>query len=397
MQGDKKTRQIPALGHHPHVPAAQAFCSDHPPPQGTMGLRDMLRKKDGTDGTDNVTAAEGQPAARKLGGTDITFVRTATSSQERVCPPPAEANEDLLSPKASVRSPRRSLDVFWSNRPRSESASSQASHSSRRRLSERLHLSRSPESSDHVPVNLPDITQSNDPDDQSQWERRATLLAKQPIVPGVPGALPSLSTNIPQLGVGHRDRSAGPSPVSSKTIDQDIQEAIRLHEEGDLERSTSMFGQLADPQGANNPLSQVLYGLALRHGWGCEANLARAVKYLTAAASSSAAVEQLALEAGMKKGGAAKGELVMAIFELANCFRHGWGLGRDPFAAKQYYETAANLGDSDAMNEVAWCYLEGFGCKKDKVSRGPPVSWTGPSATPAAPLCHPAGLDGHAL
>lgn len=37
-------------------------------------------------------------------------------------------------------------------------------------------------------------------------------------------------------------------------------------------------------------------------------------------------------------------------------------------AAKHYYETAANLGDTDAMNEVAWCYLEGFGCKKDKVS-----------------------------
>jgi hypothetical protein len=32
----------------------------------------------------------------------------------------------------------------------------------------------------------------------------------------------------------------------------------------DLERSTKMFGQLADPNGANNPLSQVLYGLALR-------------------------------------------------------------------------------------------------------------------------------------
>jgi TPR repeat protein len=24
------------------------------------------------------------------------------------------------------------------------------------------------------------------------------------------------------------------------------------------------------------------------------------------------------------------------------------------------------LWRSDAMNEVAWCYLEGFGCKKDK-------------------------------
>lgn len=40
---------------------------------------------------------------------------------------------------------------------------------------------------------------------------------------------------------------------------------------------------------------------------------------------------------------------------------------RDAAAARQYYETAANLGDSDAMNEAAWCYLEGFGGKKDKV------------------------------
>lgn len=37
----------------------------------------------------------------------------------------------------------------------------------------------------------------------------------------------------------------------------------------------------------------------------------------------------------MKKGGAAKGELVLAIFELANCFRHGWGIQKDPYAAKQ--------------------------------------------------------------
>lgn len=43
----------------------------------------------------------------------------------------------------------------------------------------------------------------------------------------------------------------------------------------------------------------------------------------------------MALQAGLKKGGAAKGELVLAIFELANCFRHGWGIPRDPVAAKQ--------------------------------------------------------------
>lgn len=104
-----------------------------------------------------------------------------------------------------------------------------------------------------------------------------------------------------------------------------------------------------------------------RHGWGCEKDPTRAVTYLSAAASNSAAVESEALRAGLKKGGAAKGELVLAIFELANCFRNGWGIDKDPAAARQYYETAANLGDADAMNEAAWCYLEGFGGKKDKV------------------------------
>lgn len=70
----------------------------------------------------------------------------------------------------------------------------------------------------------------------------------------------------------------------------------------------------------------------------------------------------------MKEGGAAKGELVLALYELANSFRHGWGVEKDPVAARSYYETAANLGDTDAMNEVARCYEEGFGGKKDKVS-----------------------------
>ncbi len=115
-------------------------------------------------------------------------------------------------------------------------------------------------------------------------------------------------------------------------------------------------------------MSQVLYGLSLRHGWGCQPDAAKAVTYLSAAASNSATIESDALKAGMKKGGAAKGELVLAIFELANCFRHGWGVPVDKVAARQYYETAANLGDTDAMNEAAWCYLEGFGGKKDKVS-----------------------------
>lgn len=49
----------------------------------------------------------------------------------------------------------------------------------------------------------------------------------------------------------------------------------------------------------------------------------------------------MALKAGVKKGGAAKGELVLAIFELANCFRHGWGIAKDPIAAKQVSHLAS--------------------------------------------------------
>src|SRR2546430_15273519 len=104
------------------------------------------------------------------------------------------------------------------------------------------------------------------------------------------------------------------------------------------------------------------------HGWGCSPSPSEAVHYLTLAASNSAEIEKLALAAGMKKGGEAKGELVLAIYELANCFLNGWGVGKDPAAARQYYETAANLGDADAMDEVARCYEEGIGGKKDKVS-----------------------------
>ena len=73
----------------------------------------------------------------------------------------------------------------------------------------------------------------------------------------------------------------------------------------------------------------------IRSGWGCTPDPGAAVKYLSAAASNAALIEELALKAGLKKGGAAKGELVLAIFELANCFRYGWGVAIDKLAAKQ--------------------------------------------------------------
>lgn len=51
----------------------------------------------------------------------------------------------------------------------------------------------------------------------------------------------------------------------------------------------------------------------------------------------------------MKKGGAAKGELVLAIFELANCFRQGWGVQVDKFAAKQVRPLKHWIGEKPAQ------------------------------------------------
>ncbi|CAG8279204.1 unnamed protein product [Penicillium salamii] len=273
---------------------------------------------------------------------EFKLIRSDTNTQEIITP-------ETDNPPDTRSSPRRSFQLF--NRSRASSSSPQPQSPRReRRLSNLLHLDSRSRSNSRDSVNLPaDLPQIEDDqgaskqEREAEWEKRATVLVQRN----------------PQFG--HSEVGLGVEQARSRSSSRS-----RVVSDPDTDRSTHMFGQLADPNGANNPLSQVLYGLALRHGWGCPQDLPRAVTYLSAAASNSAEVEAEALRAGVKKGGSAKGELVLAMFELANCFRNGWGLAKDPAAARQYYETAANLGDTDAMNEVGWCYLEGFGGKKDK-------------------------------
>jgi len=237
-----------------------------------MGLRDILHKKD------RVGSGPSDPdTVNRLAGPEFTFIRSDTSSQEVVFPPgnphaPPQGgyhSDQHLSAGGDDGSRTRSLDVFRSNRSRSASVSSQASSRSvkkegGKRLSQRLHLSRET-TSENVPTNLPEIVVADGADKdgaESQWEQRATILAREnEKIRSRP------SSPVP---IDHRGMSSaylgGPRSghVSSAKTDGDIQEAIRLHEEGDLEKSTRLFGILADPNGANNPLSQVLFGLALR-------------------------------------------------------------------------------------------------------------------------------------
>ncbi|KAE8386751.1 HCP-like protein [Aspergillus alliaceus] len=343
-----------------------------------MPLREILHKKDRIGDTGGQYAT-GVPSASLSPVPQIKFIRSDTTTQEVINPPIYDSDEvhqhqntHLEASPPSSSSRRRSLNPFSRSRAPSESLGSPQSQPRERRLSQMLHLDRgssrnSSGTSVNIPSDLPQINndRGDEQDREAQWEKRATVLVQRN--PNLASPLsPTSPSGFGAVGVPSRSRSSSQSGFIDAAGDVNIQEAIRLHEVGELEKSTEMFRRLADPKGANNALSQVLYGLALRHGWGCPKSEEQAVTYLSAAASNSALIESQALQAGMKKGGAAKGELVLAIFELGNCFRNGWGVKKDPAAARQYFETAANLGDTDAMNEVAWCYLEGFGGKKDK-------------------------------
>ncbi|KAL1604084.1 hypothetical protein SLS60_005676 [Paraconiothyrium brasiliense] len=331
-----------------------------------MTLKDLLKKKDKVRDEGNV-AEQGPTLSPDV--PEFQFYRTTTSTRESIEPPtfpgdPTRASQPFLSPAPEHRG-------FKGRFRRHSNAAESGGPQESEKGGHKLHFGRNRSASSvNVPENLPAVTGdgvARNEEEEANWEKRATVLISGNTVLKSGGNTPTIEVSNPLSPGLQQGRSrSGSHSVSAAPDDADIQEAIRLHEAGDFAASTKIFGKLADPNGANNALSQVLYGLALRHGWGCEPDMSQAVRYLSVAASNSAEVERLALQAGMKKGGAAKGELVIAMFELGNCFRYAWGTKKDPVAAKQYYETAANLGDTDAMNEVAWCYLEGFGTKKDK-------------------------------
>ncbi|KAL8756691.1 MAG: hypothetical protein Q9184_004415 [Pyrenodesmia sp. 2 TL-2023] len=325
-----------------------------------MTFRDLLKKREKI--REDATQSEHATEEPRSPPAEFTFMRSDTNTQEVISPPTFAADYNPHLTKDTHSHTKRF------SRFRSSSGTSTASNASGRgdkekRLSHRLHLGSHSRSSSvgsgNIPSDLPTISDeaADSEEKEAQWENRATILAQEN-----PVAKQARSRQNSLAGSSVNGRPDVGRSISDAKGDENIQEAIRLHEAGDLESSTAMFGRLAE----SNAMAQIMYGLALRHGWGIPADPPLAITYLSRAASSSAAVESAALSSGMKKGGAAKGELVLSIYELANSYRHGWGVEKDPVAARSYYETAANLGDTDAMNEVARCCEEGFGGKKDR-------------------------------
>ncbi|KIM48489.1 hypothetical protein M413DRAFT_33261, partial [Hebeloma cylindrosporum] len=126
-------------------------------------------------------------------------------------------------------------------------------------------------------------------------------------------------------------------------------------------------------------VGMLMYGLTLRHGWGCRKNEKAGFKWLMKAAESAVGdLERVRSSGGQADVGVVQvcltfgslrwiqTELVLAIYEVGQCFFHGWGVAKDQKMAVSYYMVAAQLGDGDAQGDLAYCLANGKGCKKDK-------------------------------
>ncbi|KAI9475833.1 MAG: hypothetical protein EXX96DRAFT_574860 [Benjaminiella poitrasii] len=148
---------------------------------------------------------------------------------------------------------------------------------------------------------------------------------------------------------------------SSNDFDENsyLQLGLKYHEQGEIEKATHYWRLSAE---SGSPLGLFFYGIALRHGWGCKKDPAKAVRYL----QSAAEVVVYDLQSGITRSiSVAKSELVLAIYELGVCFRHGWGVPKNLETAIYYFQIASNLGDPDAQNDLGFCYAHGLGVKKD--------------------------------
>ncbi|CAO3568170.1 unnamed protein product [Mortierella alpina] len=232
-----------------------------------------------------------------------------------------------------------------------------------------------------------------------------------------------LPTSVPSQQKNAESRISQPpaprilTPAQQREADADsnIQKAIELHENNQLEEATHHFWLAAQSE---NPLGQLMYGLSLRHGWGCKPNpkeallfLQRAAEYAmgelnelspaqpttapstatTTAPSSVDRTQQQDQQQQQQQGSplksnssptqqtlrrigsmdrtaamtTARKELVMALYELGMSYLKGWGVTKDKSVAFTYFKIAADLGDPDSQNETALCYYEGIGTDKD--------------------------------
>lgn len=161
-------------------------------------------------------------------------------------------------------------------------------------------------------------------------------------------------------------RSSSPRPPEGlRTPQEFLQLGIQHHEANRLQESARCFERSATEEGGCG-VGMLMYGLTLRHGWGCARNEKAGFKWVRKAAEYAVEdLERVRMNGDMDVK-VIETELVLAIYEVGQCFFHGWGVAKDQKMAVSYYTVAARLGDGDAQIDLGFCLANGKGCKKDK-------------------------------
>ncbi|KAJ3893079.1 hypothetical protein GG344DRAFT_44039 [Lentinula edodes] len=159
-----------------------------------------------------------------------------------------------------------------------------------------------------------------------------------------------------------------PDEAKSKA-DHYLQLGIKHHEANRLQESAICFEKSAK-EGGGCGVGMLMWGLTLRHGWGCKKDEKGGFVWVRRAAEGAVAdLERARMSGGtgdLAERGVVKAELVLAIYEVGQCFFHGWGVVKDQKMGVSYYRVAARLGDADAQNDLGFCLSNGKGCKKDR-------------------------------
>ena len=149
------------------------------------------------------------------------------------------------------------------------------------------------------------------------------------------GSPPSTSLQVPSSP--HTPPPRTPSPLATTSApkndlrqpdlaDQLLQEGIQHHEANRLREAAIAFERSAKTPGGSG-VGMLMWGLTLRHGWGCPKDESLGFSWLRRAAE--AAVGDLERARAGLDVSAVRGELVLAIYEVGQCFFHGWGVKKD--------------------------------------------------------------------
>lgn len=177
------------------------------------------------------------------------------------------------------------------------------------------------------------------------------------------------SSDLPYLNIPPNDTPLL-EPFSAATDNSGIspQECLLLgishHEANRLEESAYWFEKAANENGGCG-VGMFMWGLSLRHAWGVEKDERAAFWWLRRAAECAVHDMERTTQEGPEKEAASdaekerdrkavQSELVLAVYEVGQCFFHGWGVEADkrmavvsffPLKRCQYARLTVNVAE----------------------------------------------------